>query len=146
MGWLILENDQILPLFFYLSGQNRKTCPFFDQNIVNNNDVIYGQCVDGQKFYVVKKGKKSDKISVFWPSLNAAYPEIRIFIVRTLTNKSRASILWFTWFFTVFLVPDIQDSADLGVILGSRQIQRYFWFENTCSSPPPEIHGCLSKM
>ena len=42
-----------------------KTCPFFDQNIVNNNDVIYGHCVDGQKFYVVKKGQKSDKFSVF---------------------------------------------------------------------------------
>ena len=46
-------------------GQNRKSCPFFDQNIVNNNDVIYGHCVDGQKFYVVKKGQKSDKFSVF---------------------------------------------------------------------------------
>ena len=46
-------------------GQNRKSFPFFDQNNVNNNDVIYGHCIDGQKFHVVKKGKKSDKISVF---------------------------------------------------------------------------------
>ena len=45
--------------------KNGKLVPFFDQNIVNNDDVIYGHCVDGQKFYVVKKGQKSDKISVF---------------------------------------------------------------------------------
>ena len=46
-------------------GQNWIICSFFDQNIVKNNDVIYGHCVDGQKFYVVKKGQKSDKFSVF---------------------------------------------------------------------------------
>ena len=55
----------IKPKATFRLGQNRKTCPFFDQNIVNNNDVIYGHCVDGQKFYVVKKGQKSDKFSVF---------------------------------------------------------------------------------
>ena len=54
-----------MPKAAFRLGQNRKTCLFFDQNIVDNNDVIYGHCVDGQKFYVVGKGQKSDKFSVF---------------------------------------------------------------------------------
>ena len=79
MFWSETDLPNILPNIVQHSeaafrlGQNRKTCPFFDQNIVNNDDVIYGHCVDGQKFYVVKKGQKSDKFSVFWPSLNAAW-------------------------------------------------------------------------
>jgi len=69
-----MQLAKVLPYYLFTNlvyeaafrlGQNRKTCPFFDQNIVNNNDVIYGHCIDGQKFYVVKKGQKSDKISVF---------------------------------------------------------------------------------
>ena len=45
--------------------KNGKLVPFFDQNIVNNDDVIYGHCVDGQKFYVVEKGSKIGQVFRF---------------------------------------------------------------------------------
>ena len=46
-------------------GQNRKSFLFFDQNIDHNNDVIYGHCLDGQKFHIAKKGQKRTYFSVF---------------------------------------------------------------------------------
>ena len=66
--------------------KNGKLVPFFDQNIVNNDDVIYGHCVDGQKFYVVEKGSKIGQVFRFGLSLNAASQEMFIDTKKSCNN------------------------------------------------------------